>query len=107
MSTARRSVVLAVPLLLVGCTQSVTGTATAAPRPVLDSAAVERDVRAMVAADPATRDAAAVAQVVCPRDVPADRNLVVFCDVTGNGLRLSVPVTIRDADGNYEVGTAF
>ncbi|MCW0214125.1 MAG: DUF4333 domain-containing protein [Pseudonocardia sp.] len=103
----RRSVVLVLPVLVVGCTQSVAGTATAAPRPVLDSAAVERDVRAVVAQDPARRDAVAGAQVVCPHDVPADRNLVVFCDVTGAGLRLTVPVTILDADGNYQVGIAF
>jgi hypothetical protein len=74
---------------------------------VLDSTAVERDVREVVAVDPATRDAAADALVVCPQDVPADPNLVVFCDVTGGGLRLSVPVTILDADGDYQVGSAF
>jgi hypothetical protein len=107
MSGARRSVVLALPLLLLGCTHPVAGTATAEPRRVLDSTAVERDVREVVAADPATRDAAADARVVCPRDVPADRNLVVFCDVTGNGLRLSVPVTILDSNGDYQVGSAF
>jgi hypothetical protein len=99
--------VLALPLLLLGCTHPVAGTATAAPRRVLDSTAVERDVREVLAVDPATRDAAADALVVCPQDVPADPNLVVFCDVTGGGLRLSVPVTILDADGDYQVGSAF
>jgi hypothetical protein len=107
MSGARKSVVLALPLLLLGCTHPVAGTATAAPRRVLDSTAVERDVREVLAVDPATRDAAADALVVCPQDVPADPNLVVFCDVTGGGLRLSVPVTILDADGDYQVGSAF
>lgn len=107
MSGARRSVVLALPLLLLACTHPVAGTATAAPRKVLDSTAVERDVREVVSVDPATRDAAAEALVVCPQDVPADPDLVVFCDVTGDGLRLSVPVTILDADGDYQVGSAF
>ncbi|MEU7811887.1 DUF4333 domain-containing protein [Pseudonocardia sp. NPDC049154] len=105
-SRAGLAVTAALAPLLAACSVLVTGTPTPAPPRTLDGAQVERDVRAVLAADPSTA-ALATAPVLCPQQVVVYPQLVLFCQAQlGNVIR-SVPVTVLDRDGNYQVGRPF
>jgi hypothetical protein len=102
----RLAVAVALAPLLASCSVLVAGTPTPAPPRTLDGARLEQDVRAVLAADPATT-ALASAPVQCPQQVVVYPQLVLFCQVQQGAVIRSVPVTILDRDGNYQVGKPF
>lgn len=103
---ARLAAAVVLAPLLAGCTVAVTGTPTAAPPRTLGGAQIERDVRAVLAADPST-SALASATLQCPQQVEVYPQLVLFCQVQQGPMIRSVPVTILDREGNYQVGKPF
>lgn len=101
---------LAVTLALTGCAVSVAGTPTPEPLRTVDSEALARDVRAMLAADPETAGVAATATITCPRGVPLAHGVTkvtLFCQATGTGRVLLVPVSILDLEGDYHIGRPY
>lgn len=92
---------------LAACAVTVPGTPTAAPLPTIDSAALIRDVRAVLAGDPETAPIAQTADVTCPRDAPADPYVTLFCQAVSPGGVLLVPVTVLDRDGDYRVDRPY
>jgi hypothetical protein len=92
--------------LLASCAVLVPGTPTPAPPRTVDGAQLERDVRAVLADDPATAPLA-TAPVQCPQQVVVYPHLVLFCQVVQGPVIRSIPVTILDREGNYQVGRPF
>jgi|tagenome__1003787_1003787.scaffolds.fasta_scaffold19670975_2 hypothetical protein len=105
-SRRRLALLGALAPLLASCAVLVTGTPTPAPPRTVDGAQLERDVRAVLAADPSTA-ALASAPVQCPQRVVVYPQLVLFCQVMQGPVIRSIPVTILDRDGNYQVGKPF
>ncbi|MFR9805840.1 DUF4333 domain-containing protein [Pseudonocardia sp. RS010] len=92
--------------LLAACSVLVPGRPVPAPPRTLDGTRLEQDVRAVLAADPATADLAS-APVQCPQQVVVYPQLVLFCQVASGNVLRSIPVTVLDRDGNYRVGPSF
>ncbi|MCE0765907.1 DUF4333 domain-containing protein [Pseudonocardia kujensis] len=105
-SRVRLAAALVLAPLLASCAVLVSGTPTPAPPRTLDGAQLERDVRAVLAADPSTA-ALASAPLQCPQQVVVYPQLVLFCQVQQGAVIRSVPVTVLDRDGNYQVGKPF
>ncbi|GAA4687925.1 hypothetical protein GCM10023215_24690 [Pseudonocardia yuanmonensis] len=105
-SRARLAAAAALAPLLVSCSVLVTGTPTPAPPRTIDGAQLEHDVREVLAANPST-EALASAPVQCPQQVVVYPQLVLFCQVVQGNVIRSIPVTVLDRDGNYQVGKPF
>ena len=68
---------------------------------VFDSAAVQTGVAKILANDYATDG---VADVRCPQDVQVTSGATFICDATIDGDPVTIPVTVTDDRGGYQVG---
>ena len=68
---------------------------------VFDSAAVQTGVAKILANDYATDG---VADVRCPQDVRVTSGATFTCDATIDGDPVTIPVTVTDDRGGYQVG---
>lgn len=104
---ARWTAVALAGVPLAACAVTVPGTPTAAPLPTINTAALIKDVRAVLAGDPRTASIAQTVDVTCPRDVPADPYITLFCQVVSPSGVLVVPVTVLDREGDYRVDRPY
>lgn len=71
---------------------------------VLDQNALQNGVRTVLTGQPPNGYGQSVSAVSCPEKQPVKAGTTFDCSVTVGGSQKKVTITVKDADGNYEVG---
>ncbi|WP_027941789.1 DUF4333 domain-containing protein [Amycolatopsis taiwanensis] len=71
---------------------------------VLDQTAVQNGVRTVLTGQPPNGYGQSVSTVSCPAKQPVEAGIKFDCSVTVDGDQKTVTITVKDTDGNYEVG---